>query len=227
MGNVSGYLPEDLGLGYVGFEIYQAGDRRLFKPDPRQCTVRQKDGPELYAIDYSEKKCSWHILIKHMSLQEIPLANGHPYGSPTLEFFIDSGWGRDAKIVASSGMTSACMNICDVRKGSTFKFSYEGKQYRWQRRPAGNWVRGFPDHAKRKLVEMNGKAWGPTMASLYIPNRPDHGVVATLYMRAAASGNPVRQDLIILTGLVAMQQDFIQRRYGSAASGGAAVGGAC
>ncbi|KAK9842860.1 hypothetical protein WJX74_003533 [Apatococcus lobatus] len=208
MGNVSSSRPADLTSGYVGFEIRQAGDRGVFKRDPKKYTVQVENGPQLYATDYSTKCGSLYIYIQHMSLQKILVANGYLIGSPILDFVTDSGWRtRDADIIAAGGMT-----VCKVRKGSTFKFSHCGREYRWQRRPAGNWCRGFPDHATMKLVEMNGEACGPTMASLHLTRTPDHGRVATLYMPAAATANPEWQDLIILVGLVAMQQEFIQRR---------------
>ncbi|KAK9863126.1 hypothetical protein WJX84_006990 [Apatococcus fuscideae] len=194
MGNVSSSRPADLTSGYVGFEIRQAGDRGVFKRDPKKYTVQVENGPQLYATDYSTKCGSLYIYIQHMSLQKILVANGYLIGSPILDFVTDSGWRtRDADIIAAGGMT-----VCKVRKGSTFKFSHCGREYRWQRRPAGNWCRGFPDHATMKLVEMNGEACGPTMASLHLTRTPDHGRVATLYMPAAATANPEWQDLIIL-----------------------------
>lgn len=106
---------------------------------------------------------------------------------------------------------------------------------RWQRRPAGNWCRGFSDHATMKLIEMNGEAQGATMASLHLRCSTDHGRVATLYIPAAATAQPQWQDLIVLVGLVAMQQELIQRRLNAAAgsasasssASGAAVAASC
>ena len=73
-----------------------------------------------------------------------------------------------------------------------------------------------------KLVEMNGEAWGPTMASLHVTCSADHGRVATLYIPAAATAQPQWQDLIVLVGLVAMQQELIQRRLDAAAGSASA-----
>ncbi|KAK9843194.1 hypothetical protein WJX74_008501 [Apatococcus lobatus] len=220
MGNSSS-RPADLGLDCKGLEIRQAGDRGLFKRDPKKYTVQVENGPPLYATDYSIKSCGQYIYIKHMSLQRILLSNGYLNGSSILDFVTASGWrARDANIVAPSGTT-----VCNVRKGSTFKFSYSSRDYRWQRKPAGNWFRGFPDDATMKLVEMHGEAWGPTMASLHLTKRPDHGRVATLYMPAAAIANPEWQDLVVLMGLVTMQQEFMQRRK-NAAAGSASAGAA-
>ncbi len=68
---------------------------------------------------------------------------------------------------------------------------------------------------------MKGSSWGETVASLHIPLWCSSGLAATLYMPLAVGADPECQDLVVLTALVAMQQEFIGRKH--AAASGAAI----
>lgn len=84
-------------------------------------------------MDYTVSSGGCYIYVKHTSLQKPLLANGYLSGPPILEFVSDAGWrARNASIIAPSGQP-----ICQVRKGSTFKFSYGGRDYRWVTNSSG------------------------------------------------------------------------------------------
>ncbi len=96
--------------------------------------------------------------------------------------------------------------------------TYGVEHSRWQRRPEGKWYSGFPDKASFKLVEMDGKRWVETVASLHLTNAPDYGRAATLYLPSASSTDPERQDLIVLLALFSTQQEIVKQQNDAAAA---------
>ena len=85
---------------------------------------------------------------------------------------------------------------------------------------------GFDDGATMKLMEMRGRDQVRTMASMHFTRAPRYGQAATLYLPLAAATDPAWQDLVVLTGTVALQHNLeAHRRAQSPASSAAASAG--
>lgn len=91
---------------------------------------RLQDGAQIYAVDCTtiNRTTGKSIYVEHTRLRKALVANGvaHFSEAPALEFVANSSWrSRDARIIAPSGRP-----ICQVRKESTFNFSYGGRDFR-------------------------------------------------------------------------------------------------
>ena len=77
-----------------------------------------------------------------------------------------------------------------------------------------------------KLIGMRGRDQVRTMASLHFTYAPSFGRAATLYLPCAAAAASEWQDLVVLSGLVALQHalEVRQRRCMAAAASGGAGG---